>query len=113
MMEVSSRREGDVLVLSLKGKLIGEPYSIKFTEAIKSAVDAGDNKVVMDFSAVDWINSTGISMLMAARETLQHAHAKMRLSAINQSVTGVFAVSKMHLVFEIHPTTEAAIKSFV
>jgi anti-sigma B factor antagonist len=112
MMEVATRREGDVLVLDLKGKLIGEPYSAKFTEAVKSAVDNGESKVVMDFSGVDWINSTGISMLMAAREVLQHARANMRVSAINKSVAGVFAVSKMHLVFEIHPTTEAAIASF-
>ena len=111
-MEVSTRREGDILILVLKGKLIGEPYSAKFTEAIQSAITSGVEKVVLDCEGVDWINSTGISMLLSAREKLLLARAKFRLAAINKSMEGVFVMSKMDKVFEIFPTTDAAIKSF-
>ncbi|RPH94236.1 anti-sigma factor antagonist [candidate division KSB1 bacterium] len=112
MMDVAIRREEEVLILALKGKLIGEPYSAKFTEAVKNAIENKVQKIVLDCEGVDWINSTGISMLLSAREKLQLAHVKMRLSAINKSMEGVFIMSKLDKVFEIHPTTDAAIKSF-
>jgi anti-sigma B factor antagonist len=112
MIDVTSRHEGDVLVLGLKGKLIGEPMSAKFSEAVQAAIDKGERKVVLDFSGVDWINSSGISMLLTAREKLQLARSKMRLAAINPSVKGVISMSKMDLVFEIHPSAEEAVRSF-
>lgn len=111
-MEVSTRKDGDVIVICPRGKLIGEPYSVEFTTAFNTAIENGEQKIVFDFSGVNWMNSTGISMLIAARDVAQRSRAYMRIAALSNPVKDVLAVSKLDRIFEIHPTVAAAVNSF-
>jgi anti-sigma B factor antagonist len=69
------------------------------------------NKVVLDFAGVDWINSTGLGMLIAANGLLRDIDGEMKLAAVNDSVSGLLKMNKLHLVFDIYPTVENAVAS--
>lgn len=110
-MDVSTLRNGEVFVICPKGKLIGEPHCLSFTTSVNNAIHQKERKIVLDLSGIDWMNSSGIAMLLSAREKLQQAKIHFRLASLSKPVSEVISISKLDLIFEIQPTVDAAVKS--
>ena len=58
------------------------------------------------------MNSTGLGTLIAAQGLLREVESELKLVGLNDSVKSVITVNKLNLVFDIHPTVEAASGSF-
>jgi anti-anti-sigma factor len=63
-MEISVKKSNGIHVLKVEGRLtIGEP-SEQLNEALRSVVDGGGRKVVINLNGVPQIDSSGISSLV-------------------------------------------------
>ncbi len=111
-MRVTTHTDGDVFVIGLHGKIMGDPETAEIMDTMKEAMYANHHKVVLDLSGVDWMNSTGLGTLIAAQGLLREVASELKLAGLNDSVKSVMTVNKLNLVFDIHPTVEAASKSF-
>ena len=58
-----SEKEGIVL-LSLKGKIMGGPEATEINDKINQLLDENKLKIIMDLKQVEWINSSGIGILI-------------------------------------------------
>jgi anti-sigma B factor antagonist len=69
----------------------------------------GVKTVVVDMSGIAFMDSTALSTLMRAKESLQERGVSLRLTTPSGAVERIFAVTGFEDYFDIYPSREAAI----
>ena len=69
----------------------------------------GVKAVVVDMSGIAFMDSTALSTLMRAKESLQERGVSLRLTTPSGAVERIFAVTGFEDYFDIYPSREAAI----
>jgi anti-sigma B factor antagonist len=77
---------------------------------LKGLIDQGAKKIVCDFSHTDYINSSGLRVLLSANKRIIQAGGRMALSSLNPSVRQVFEVAGFTRIFSVFPTSGDAAK---
>jgi len=82
-----------------------------FQEAAERAL-AGTKNAVVDLGALHFVDSSGLAALVGLNRLLSGRGGDFRLAAPNRDVRAVFELARLHRLFEIHDTVEAAVASF-
>jgi anti-sigma B factor antagonist len=91
-------------ILRLKG-----PLNIHTIFDFQSAVRAESAPVlIVDFSDVPFIDSTGLGALVGAHLTVQKANRKMALVAMNAQVKALLDMTNVSQFFKSYPTIQEA-----
>jgi anti-sigma B factor antagonist len=69
----------------------------------------GVEAVVVDMGDIAFMDSTALSTLMRAKESLERKGASLRLTTPSKAVERIFAVTGFGDYFDIYPSREAAI----
>lgn len=67
---------------------------------------------VIDLSSVNFINSSGLGVLMAASTTIRNRKGSLKFSSPTEKVKSVLLITGLKDIFEIYKTTIQAIQSF-
>jgi len=102
----------DVVVVTLKGKLMGGPEIEECYQKIKNATAQGMNKAAVDMSAAEWINSRGMGMLMACYVSLKNQGGELRLSGETEKTKGLLKMMKLNTIFKSYESIDEAVDSF-
>jgi anti-sigma B factor antagonist len=70
---------------------------------------AGVKAVIVDMSGIAFMDSTALSTLMRAKESLEEKGISLRLTTPSGAVERIFAVTGFEDYFDIYPSREAAI----
>jgi anti-sigma B factor antagonist len=100
-----------VVHMYLSGKVMGGPDFEKFHGAIKELLADGNTRFLLDFGKVDWINSTGIGIMVSAFHSIKAAEGRMVICGANKRVRGIYYVSKLDQIFETFDDCSEARKS--
>lgn len=111
-MKLKSSELNGVYLVELSGKIMGGPESAQFHDAIKHAIGASHKKVVIDLGGVEWMNSSGIGLLVSAYTTLKNAGTEMKLARTTEKIQSLLVITKLNSVFDSHDSVDAAVKSF-
>ena len=111
-MKIKRKQQGDVMVLELTGKVMGGPDYEKFHTEIKSLINEGYIDILLDFSKVAWINSTGIGLLVTGYHTLKKNGGRMKVCSVSPRVESIIMVTQLDRVFEVTESCEEALASF-
>lgn len=112
-MQIKETIDGDVVVLALKGNLMGEPETTEFRDKIKSLVRDGFLKIVLDVSKVKWINSSGLGALISALATVNSGGGDMRIANVTEKINSLFMITQLIKVFKSFDTIERAVASYL
>ena len=107
-MNVEARREGTSLVLRADGRVDGTNAS-EFQVAMKSEIVDTDRVVVLDLSALTYISSAGLRVVLLIAKDLQRQGAKLAACSLTDPVKEVFVISGFDKIIPIHDTEDAAI----
>jgi anti-sigma B factor antagonist len=110
-MKITTKDEGSVAVISLHGRIMSDEDVREFMDTVKQCMFDNIQEIVVDFADVDWINSSGLGMLIAAQGLLTEIGGHLRIAALNESVSKVIQINKLHLALQIHPTVATAVES--
>lgn len=69
----------------------------------------GVRAVVLDMGDIVFMDSTALSTLMRAKESLDKKGTSLRLTAPSKAVERIFAVTGFEDYFDIYPSREAAV----
>lgn len=83
----------------------------KVQYAIERAGSNGAQAVVVDMSGIAFMDSTGLSTFMRAKDALAERDVALRLAAPSKAVERIFSVTGFHDYFEIFPSREDALSS--
>lgn len=111
-MKIKRRDEDDVVILEVSGKVMGGPDSDTFKNVISGLIDEGAKKLLIDLSAVPWMNSSGVGILISAYTSMKNAGASVKFLNINERVKSILMVTKLLTVFESYYSEQDALASF-
>ena len=109
MTKHKSATFGEVVVLHLKGKLMGGPESTEVTEELKSQVAIGVKKFVIDLGDVEWMNSSGLGLLIGGLTTIRNAGGSLYLARVTEKIESLLVITKLSSVFDSAGTVEEAL----
>ncbi|MGP1356986.1 STAS domain-containing protein [Roseicyclus sp.] len=81
---------------------IDAAVSIRFKDLFGEATEGGPDDVLLDLAEVEFIDSSGLGALVAARKMLG-PYRTLALSALHPSVEKVLRLTHMDRVFPIYP----------
>ncbi len=105
-MQLSLNTEGPVDVVVVEEARIDAAVAIAFKDAIRSVTTGNDGPVVLDLERVEFIDSSGLGAVVAARKLL--AARELELAALQRPVRSVMELTRMDSVFVIHDSRAAA-----
>lgn len=96
-----------VVVVKPAGRLnmVAAPTLRKELHAI---VEAGQTRVVVDLSEVDFIDSSGLGALISGLKVARQAGGDLRIAAPTRQVTTVLELTNLNRVLRAHPDAGSA-----
>jgi anti-sigma B factor antagonist len=111
-VKVERHDEGDVVVLSISGRLTGGPDADDFRGVVAQLVQAKAPKILFDLSGVPWMNSAGVGVLVSSLASLRNAGGRVKFLNLNERVVAIIKVTRLLPVFESYLSREDALLSF-
>jgi len=111
-MEMVEHIENEIVVLELSGKIMGGPDAATLNEKLHDLVESGNTRVVADLSNVNWMNSSGLGILINALTTIRNAGGDLKLASVTDKIKSLLKITKLLTVFNTYDSTEDAINSF-
>ena len=71
-------------------------------------LNAGSQRLLIDFSELDYISSAGLRVILMAAKRLKASGGSLALCALNDTIGEVFEVSGFDRILDIHPDAESA-----
>ena len=92
--------------------VVGE-LDLRSAAALKSglveAIDRGARQVVVDMSAVTFIDSMGLGALVGGLKRLRAVDGELALVCVDRSIVRIFEITGLDRVFPLHQTLDDAL----
>ena len=111
-MKLNHREESGVVVIEPKGKIMGGPESTELHDMLHDFIAQGKKSVVIDLGKVDWMNSTGLGLLISGLTTLKKAGGELKLANVTDKIQSLLTITKLVTIFKSFDTVDEAIQSF-
>jgi len=111
-MECKTRQVDDVLVVEIKGEIMGGTDSENFRKIIYHAIEEDQVFIVADLTEATWMNSSGLGMLISGLTTLRSSGGDLRLANLSEKVRRPLEITKLESVFLTYHSVEDAITSY-
>ncbi|MGD9898493.1 MAG: STAS domain-containing protein [Calditrichaceae bacterium] len=108
-MNIQVTEHNGVSIISLAGKIMGGPEAGQINEQINLLLDQGSKKIIMDLENVEWMNSSGLGILIGAITTLKNNGGKMALIHVSERILSLLKITKLISVFSVYPDLESAL----
>jgi len=103
---------GDVTVINLSGRItLGEGTS-KLRQAVEEVIERGRKNVVLNFSEVFYVDSSGLGTLLQTRSMVTKAGGQLKLMKLTNITRDLIQTTHLNLIFEVFPDEDSAISSF-
>ncbi|AWB49870.1 anti-sigma factor antagonist [Gemmobacter aquarius] len=107
-MQLTVRRETGVTVVRADEARLDAAGVLAFKDRFREAVVNVQGRVILDLGSVNFLDSSGLGAVVAARKFLDDGVA-LELAALTPAVERVFRLTRMDSVFTIHPQVEDAL----
>jgi anti-sigma B factor antagonist len=111
-MKLNDRMEGDVVILEPKGKIMGGPDASLLHDKLHEYIEQDQKKVIIDLSRVDWMNSTGLGILISGYTTLRNHNGQLKLVNVTDKIQSLLTITKLITVFDSYDSLEEALEAF-
>jgi len=110
-VQITTRNLADTALIAVAGR-VDHQSAAELEKALAAVmVPPGDSPcaVVLDFSAVEYISSVGLRVLMIAARQLRSKAATFSVAALQPVVAEIFAISRFDRVLVVHPDLREAL----
>ena len=111
-MELSTREDGRVTVVTVKGDLTIGDAEASFKKAVTRLIEAGRVHLLVDLQNVGFLDSSGLGALVRAMTMTQREGGQTKLVGVGPQIRKLLELTKLDSVFEIHDDLGAAVSSF-
>jgi anti-sigma B factor antagonist len=102
--------DGRTHVITVSGEIHVSTAS-EFSRRLNAAIARGMTGLVLDLTPTEFIDSTGLSVLLNGLRKVTRQRGRMALVCTNPTVLRLFEITRLDSTFDIHPNREAAIES--
>lgn len=107
-LTVTSRQEGTRTVIDVAGEI--DVYTApSLRERLNELVASGYYDLVVDMEGVEFLDSTGLGVLVGGLKRARSHEGNLRLVCAQEKILKVFRITGLTKVFPIHATLEEAL----
>lgn len=111
-MRCSTKDVEETLVIKIEGEIMGGSESESFRNIIYKAIEEDKVFIVADLAKANWMNSSGLGMLISGLTTLRSSGGDLRLANLSDKVRRPLEITKLESVFLIYNSVEDAVNSY-
>lgn len=112
-MEFTIEKRADQIVLiSLKGRLIAEYETLPLAEQIEDLEEEGFTRWIFNLEHLEYMNSTGLNFLLKILTRARRMDGEVVLCALNNLLETLIVTTKLNAFFTITPDIESALQYF-
>jgi|GEM_PF-154050 len=105
-MEFKNEIKNNRLILRLFGDLVGENNGPALLEIVNTAIQQNVMTCIVDISAVRYINSSGIGVLITILTKFRNKSGEVYLMKPSDSVQKLLVITKLNAIFQIIQSEE-------
>ncbi|MCK4559168.1 MAG: STAS domain-containing protein [Calditrichia bacterium] len=111
-MDYSVSEQDDIVIISLNGKIMGGPEATEINEKFNQLIDTKKLKIVIDLKNVEWMNSSGLGILIGAVSLFRNNNGQLRIINVSERIQNLLKITKLAGIFETSSSLEEALSSF-
>jgi len=111
-MKMTKKNTGDVLILYPEGKITFGDGDQELGEAVRTELEKGVRKIIIDFSKVSYLDSSGVGELVGCYTSIKNKNGELRICGMNAKIFGLMKMTSLHSVFEVRDTEAEALANF-
>ncbi len=111
-MQFNVKHDIGFSIISLEGDFLSEGEQSELRKKVRTLVDQGKTRLIIDLTGSKHINSCGLGALVCAYTTLRRAGGDLRLAGVSRSVEELLKITRLTMILYISPTVEQAIAEY-
>ena len=111
-MDITVTKKGRAIIVKMNGNF-DIASSAPFNEQLTALMDAGETRILLDFSQVSFIVSTGLAMLLKTAQRINDDDGLLHICCINETVHEVITMTNFDTILSIFKTKELALVDLV
>ena len=111
-MKVTVTEKKDISIVAVSGKLMGGSDTGELDEKLYALLGKGSKKAVVDLAQCEWINSSGLSILIHHYKKFHDADGDLRLANLTDKIERILVIARLTEVFKVYDSVDEAIASF-
>ena len=111
-MKLSTDHREDVAIVRVSEARMMYPLLSEFSNAVTSLISGGSRKILIDLSAVGYLDSATIGCLMDLYRQISAAGGVLKLAGVQKRVETMLTMTGTQNFIEVHPDAESALASF-
>jgi anti-sigma B factor antagonist len=111
-LRIKTRQVERIAVIDVSGRVTLGEGNVLLRETVATLLSKGNNLVLLNFSEVDYLDSSGIGELVRTHATIRKNGGQLKLSSLTPRINDLLVATSLHKVLEIHKDEPTAIKAF-
>ena len=111
-MRITERRSGELTILELEGRLTKNDGYGACKQRVTELLSEGRRQFIINLRQVEYMDSTCVGELVSTFITVRNNGGAMKVAGLSGRIKELFTIAKLHTVFELYDTEEAAVASF-
>ena len=108
--DVEASEHAGVSVLTLRGEI--DVYTApQLRQAIVDLVDGGATSIVVDMAQVDFLDSTGLGVLVEGLKRVKRHDGTLSIVATQDKILKIFHITGLNKAFPIHSSVNEAVSA--
>lgn len=110
VFEFTINKHGNYAEIHLSGELIEKGQAFGLLENTETLVKEGCNRWAIDLEQLKYMNSSGLNTLIQLLTKARVAGGEAVLYNMNKKINELILITKLHTLFKVAETKEAALK---
>jgi anti-sigma B factor antagonist len=94
-------------LLKIRENLVTDPDAREFKEVLTNLIDGGKKEIIIDFSDMVFIGSSGIGKLLLAYKRLTDIGGKLYITGLNKDIKDLFYTFRLNEFFKIEDNLDS------
>jgi anti-sigma B factor antagonist len=108
MLDITTERNNGIAILRLTGRVISASARA-FEERLLALVAEGETRFILDFRQCEFIDSSGIRVLLILLKKLNAASGALAVFGVSGHILQVFTIAGLARLFRIEESETAAV----
>ena len=111
-MKIQEREVNGVHIIAPEGKITLGDGDQELGEAVRQKLEQGGRKLVIDFTKVTTLDSSGLGELVGCYTSVKTRQGELRICGLNARIFNLMQMTSLHSVFLVKDTLDEALAGY-
>ncbi|HBO54710.1 STAS domain-containing protein [Janibacter terrae] len=107
---ITTSEAGEVHIVHVSGEIDVTSAAV-LRDALEALIADGRRRLTLDLSAVTFMDSTGLGIVVGRLKRLSRHGGTMTVAAAHPRVLRVFSITGLDQLLDVHPDVDAAVRA--